>query len=344
MIGIPCYDFVTVLMRPSGRLSERKDAVKLYPETEPYERGTLDVGDGQLLYWEVCGNPEGKTALVLHGGPGSGCTPFWRRYFDSDAYRVVLFDQRGCGRSRPHASEPDTDLSVNTTQHLLEDIEKLRRHLGVERWLVLGGSWGSTLGLAYAERHPERVSELVLFGVVTTTRREVEWVTRGVGRLFPKEWHRFREGVPEEERDGDLSAAYGRLLQHPDPEVRERAARDWCDWEEAHVRLRSDQPPNPRYRDPAFRMAFARLVTHYWSHAAFLEEGVLLAQADRLSGIPGVLVHGRLDVSSPLDVPWELARAWSRAELVVIEGAGHSGHSGMEEAIVAATDRFAGRA
>jgi proline iminopeptidase len=313
----------------------------VYPQTDAHDHGMLAVGDRQLVYWEVCGNPDGKPAVVLHGGPGSGCSPGWRRYFDPRVYRVVLFDQRGCGRSRPHASAPVIDLSANTTDHLIADIELLRRHLGIDRWLVLGASWGSTLGLAYAERHPGRVSELVLFAIATTRRTEVEWITRDVGRLFPAQWARFRDGVPEADRDGDLADAYGRLLHDPDPAVREKAARDWCTWEEAHVNVRGDNPPDPRYEDPAFRMCFARLVTHYWRHAGFLDDGALLRDAGRLAGVPGALIHGRLDVSSPLDVPWELSRAWPDGELVVVEGAGHGG-PGMAEFVVEATDRFAG--
>ena len=312
-----------------------------YPPLEPYEQGMLDAGDNQQVYWETCGNPDGKPAVVLHGGPGSGATPHWRRYFDPNRYRIVLFDQRGCGRSRPQVSDPSTDLAANTTQHLIGDIELLRRRLGIERWLVFGGSWGSTLGLAYAQRHLDRVSEIVLFGICTDRRREVEWVTRDVGRLFPAEWARFRAGVPAADRDGDLVAAYRRLLHDPDPAVREQAALDWCTWEDAHVRIRADQGPDPRYADPVFRMTFARLVTHYWHHGAFLEDGVLLRDATRLAGIPGVLVHGRLDVSSPLETAWLLARAWPDAELVVIDDAGHGGHPDMIAALVTATDRFA---
>jgi proline iminopeptidase len=315
----------------------------LYPEIEPSERGLLDVGDGQRVHWEVCGDPRGRPAVVLHGGPGSGCTPWWRRFFDPGAYRVALFDQRGCGRSLPHAGAPRADLSANTTQHLVADIERLRRHLSIERWLVLGGSWGTTLALAYAQSHPERVTELVLFSVTTTTRREVEWITRDVGRVFPAEWARFRDGVPERERDGSLVDAYSRLLHDPDPSVHAKAARDWCEWEDAHVRTRAAQPRNRRYDDPRFRLCFARLVTHYWRHAAWLEEGALLRGVERLSGIPAVLVHGRLDVSSPLDVPWSLARAWPGSELVVVDGEGHMGGPAMTDAVVAATDRFAGR-
>ena len=313
-----------------------------YPVTEPYEHGMLDVGDGNLVYWEACGNPAGKPAVVLHGGPGSGCTPGWRRFFDPDAYRVVLFDQRGCGRSTPHASDPAVDLSTNTTHHLLADIEALRRHLGVDRWLVFGGSWGSTLGLAYGERHPDRVSEMVLFSVVTSTHREVEWVTRDMGRVFPERWARFRDGVPPADRDGSLVDAYARLLASPDPAVRERAARDWCAWEDTHVAIRADHKPDPRYEDPRFRMVFARLVTHYWRHAAFLEDGILLREAGVLAGIPGVLVHGRLDVSGPPDIAWQLAQVWPGCELTLVDDAGHgTGEPGMADVLVAATDRFA---
>ena len=208
----------------------------MYPvETEPYDQGMLDVGDGHHLYWEVCGNPDGKPAVVLHGGPGSGAGKHWRRFFDPAKYRVVLFDQRNCGRSTPDAADPEVDLSTNTTAHLVADIERLRNHLGVEQWLVVGVSWGATLGFAYAEQHPSSVSELILYAVTNTTRREVEWITREMGRVFPAEWARFRDGVPEAERDGNLPLAYSRLLHDPDPAVREQAAKNWCDWEDTHV-------------------------------------------------------------------------------------------------------------
>jgi proline iminopeptidase len=314
------------------------------PEIEPYAHGMLAVGDGNHLYWETWGNPAGKPAVVLHGGPGSGCTPGWRRFFDPTAYRVVLFDQRGCGRSTPHASDPSVDLSTNTTHHLLADIERLRRQLDIERWLVFGGSWGSTLGLAYAETHPERVSELILFSVVTTTHREVAWVTRDMGRLFPAAWARFRDGVPAADRDGNLAAAYSRLLEHPDPVVREQAARDWCAWEDTHVSLVPGYEPDPRYGDPAFRMAFARLVTHFWRHAAWLEDETLLREATNLAGIPGILVQGKLDVSGPPDIAWQLAQRWPDAEFILIDEAGHgAGDSGMDGILSAATNHFATR-
>lgn len=315
----------------------------LYPHIEPYDSGMLDVGDGQRMYWEQCGNPVGKPAVVLHGGPGSGCTPGWRRYFEPEAYRVVLFDQRGCGRSTPHLSDASVSLATNTTNHLLADIEQLRQHLGIERWLVFGGSWGSTLGLAYAERHPERVTEAILFSIATTGRREVNWITRDVGRLFPAAWARFRDGVPPADRDGSLVDAYARLLDDPDPAVREQAAIDWCAWEDAHVSVHANGRPDPRYEQPLFRMAFARLVTHYWQHFAWLEDGALLRDASRLNGIPGVLIHGRLDVSSPPDIAWELARAWRSSDLTLVEEAGHgAGDRGIADLLVAATHRFAG--
>jgi proline iminopeptidase len=311
-----------------------------YPPVEPYEHGMLDVGDGQRLYWETCGNPRGKPALVLHGGPGSGCTPAHRRLFDPGAYRVVLLDQRGAGRSRPHASAPAADLSVNTTRHLVADLEALREHLGIERWLVHGLSWGSSLALAYAQTHPERVSEVVLAAVTMTRREDVEWLTRGVGRFFPEEWHRFRDGVPRADRDGNLAAAYARLLASPDPAVRERAASDWCAWEEALVSVESGGRPNPRYADARFRLGFARLVTHYFAHAAWLREGQLLQDANRLAGIPAVLVHGRLDLGGPLHTAWQLAKAWPGSELVVLETSGHTSDD-LGARVVAATDRFA---
>lgn len=314
----------------------------LYPDIEPYAHGMLDVGDGNLVYWEVCGNPQGKPALLLHGGPGSGCTPGMRRLFDPTRYRVVLFDQRNCGRSTPHASDPATSLAANTTPHLLADIELLRTTLGIERWLVFGMSWGSTLALAYAESHPDRVSEIVLAAVTTTRPGEIDWLYHGAGRFFPEAWERFRDGVPSAERDGNVVEAYARLLEHADPAVREQAAASWCAWEDAVVATNPAAGPNPRYADPRFRMAFARIVTHYFRHNAWLEDGQLLRDADRLSGIPGVLIHGRLDISSPLETAWQLAQAWVDSELVIVERSGHSSaEPGMAEAIVAATDRFA---
>ena len=315
----------------------------MYPAPEPYDHGMLAVGDGQRLYWETCGNPVGKPAVVLHGGPGSGASPYWRRYFDPERYRVVLVDQRGAGRSTPSAQDPATDLTTNTTAHLVADLELLRSHLGIGRWLVLGGSWGATLGLSYAVRHPERVAELVLFAVTTTRRRDVEYLTRGVGRYFPEAFARFVAGVPVHERDGGLAAAYARLLASPDPDVRTRAAADWCAWENAIVALEEDPARSPRYADPAFCYGFARLVTHYFAHAAFQPDDAIVGHLDRLHGIPAVLVHGRLDLAGPADTAWEIARAWPDAGLVIVGGVGHAGSRAMDLAVVTATDRFVDR-
>lgn len=317
---------------------------ELYPPIEPYDHGMLDAGDGNLVYWEACGNPAGKPALVVHGGPGSGCTAGSRRYFDPDRYQVILFDQRGCGRSTPHASDPATDMSVNTTAHLIADMELLREHLGIDRWLLSGGSWGSTLILAYAEQYPRRVSEIVISGVTTTRRTEIDWLYRGAALFFPQEWERFRAGVPESERDTDLVAAYARLMEHPDARVRARAANDWCAWEDAVVSLEPNGKPNAYSdRPPADLLAFVRICTHYFAHGAWLEEGALLRDAGRLAGIPGVLLHGRLDMGGPLGTAWALARAWPDAELVVIDDSGHTGSDTMSERKRGALDAFAGR-
>ena len=304
---------------------------------EPFDTGMLAVGDGHEVYWECVGAPAGLPVLYLHGGPGSGCTPGQRRFVAGERYRGVLFDQRGCGRSRPLASEPDADLRANTTHHLLADIELLRSHLGIDRWAaVVGLSWGSTLGLAYAQAHRDRVGALVLGLVVTTSRGEVDWVTEGVGRLFPEEWHRFREAVPERLRGLRLVDAYAELLFDPDPAVREHAALEWCRWEDAHVSLTPGWEPSLRYEDREFRLRFARLVTHYWRHAAFLEEEQLLRDAATLDAVPGVLIHGRYDVSAPLEIPWRLSRAWATSRLVVLGDAGHGGGDSLTDAITGA--------
>ena len=311
--------------------------VERYPPVEPYEHGLLDVGDGNEVYWEVCGSADGKAAVVVHGGPGSGCGTGSRRYFDPERYRVVLFDQRGCGRSTPHASDPATDMSVNTTEHLLADMERLREHLGIERWLLYGGSWGSTLILAYAERHPDRVSEIVIVDVTTTRPSEIDWLDRGVARFFPEAWERFRDGVPEAERDGDLLAAYARLMEDPNPDVRTRAAASWLAWEDAVISGEPNGTPNAySNRPPDAQLAFVRICAHYFSNGAWLEEGVLIRDAHRLRGIPGVLIHGRLDMGSPLGTAWELARAWPDARLVVVDDSGHTGSESMRAEVLAA--------
>jgi proline iminopeptidase len=315
-----------------------------YPPIEPYDHGMLEVGDGNLVYWEVCGNPAGKPALVVHGGPGSGCGPGSRRYFDPKRYRVVLFDQRGCGRSTPHASDPTTDMSVNTTHRLIADMERLRQHLGIERWLLFGGSWGSTLILAYAERYPERTSEIVIVGVTTTRRSEIDWLYRGVGRFFPADWERFRAGVPEADGAADLVAAYARLMEHPDAAVRARAATDWLAWEDVVISLEPNGKPQAySSRPPAAALAFVRICAHYFSHGAWLEEDELLRNAARLAGIPGALVHGRLDMGSPLRTAWELAQVWPDARLVVVDDSGHTGSEDMRYETLEAVDQFASR-
>jgi proline iminopeptidase len=308
---------------------------EMYPMTEPSARGLLDVGDGHRIHWETSGNPGGKPAVVLHGGPGQGCVPGMRRMFDPERYRVVLFDQRGCGRSLPHVSDPAADLRHNTTDHLVADLEKLREHLGIERWMVTGGSWGTTLALVYAERFPERVSEIVVSAISTTRRSEIDWLYRGVRRFFPEEWARFSLGA-----DDDV-AAYARLMADPDPAVRDRAAAAWRRWEDVVLSLEPGAPPvRDEPVDDAAR-AFVRLTTHYYAHAGWLEEDAVIRDAGRLAGIPGVLIHGRLDLSCPVTTAWELAEAWPGAQLLVDDHSGHRGSDVKRDWKLAALDRFA---
>jgi len=315
----------------------------VYPAIYPYDQGHLDVGDGHRVYWEQCGHQDGKPVVVLHGGPGSGCTSGMRRYFDPHAYRIILFDQRNCGRSTPHASDAAVDLTTNTTEHLLGDIERLREHLHVDRWVVYGVSWGSTLGLAYAERHPDRVMGMVLVGVTVGRRTEIDWLYRDVARLFPAEWERFRGGVPAAERGADLVAAYRRLVEDADPAVRAKAAADWTDWDWATASVDATAARPARWSDPSFQMARTRICTHYFANDLWLEDGTLVDHVDRLSGVPAVLINGRLDLQCPLATAWEVQKAWPGSELVIVDGAGHSsGDAGMGDAIVAATDRLRG--
>jgi proline iminopeptidase len=313
-----------------------------FPSIEPYESGLLDVGDGNRIYWETSGNPDGKPALVVHGGPGSGGHRSSRRFFDPERYRIVLFDQRGCGESLPHASDPATDMSMNTTHHLIADMERLREHLAIERWLLYGGSWGSTLILAYAERFPDRVSEIVILGVTTTGADEIDWLYRGVGRFFPEAWARFADGVPAQERD-DLVAAYARLLESPDRDVRIKATWDWLTWEDAVISLEENGSPGAYSdRDEQDAVAFVRICSHYFSHRAWLDDEELLRNAGRLAGIPGVLLHGRHDLGSPVATAWELAQAWPGSELVVVADSGHTGSDAMRQLAVETTNRFRG--
>ena len=309
----------------------------LYPPVEPFASGMLDVGDGHSVYWEQCGNPDGKPAVFLHGGPGGGSNADHRRQFDPTRYRVLLFDQRGCGRSTPHA-----ELEANTTWHLVQDIERLREKMGVERWLVFGGSWGSALALAYAERHPERVSELVLRGVFTLRRSELLWYYQhGASLLFPDKWERFLAPIPERDR-GDLIAAYRERLTHPDRAVRMEAARAWSLWEGETITLMPDPKLSSHFGEDDFALAFARIENHFFVHGGWLGEGQLIAEASRLRGIPGVIVQGRYDIACPPVTAWDLHRAWPEAEFHMVEDAGHAyTEPGILHHLINATDRFA---
>ena len=314
----------------------------LYPPVEPYQQGLLDVGDGNDLYWECCGNPDGAPAVLLHGGPGSGCTPGMRQLFSPDLYRIVLFDQRGCGRSIPHASAPETDLSVNTTDHLIAHVEVLRKHLAIDKWLVYGQSWGSMLGLAYAERYPERVSHAILVGIATGRSSEIERLYAGLAASFPNAWKRLRELVPGAEGTHDLLVAYGRLLADPDPAIRQRTARRFSEWEwETSVTVPGTVPP-PSWMDPAFQLARSRIVTHYFAHDCFVDDGALVRDAGCLAGIPAVIIRGELDPLAPLRSEELLAAAWPGSDLIIVQGAGHAtADAGNREAIIAASRRFA---
>jgi proline iminopeptidase len=293
----------------------------VFPSIEPHDSGLLDVGDSHRMYWESIGNPEGRPLVFLHGGPGGGSSHGHRRNFDPELYRAVLVDQRGCGRSRPLVSEPVADLSTNTTQHLIADLESLREHLGFDSWVVVGFSWGTTLGLAYAETHPSRVAGLVLGLVTTCGRSEVEWMTDDMRRMYPAQWERFAGAIPSSHRHLPLAEAYAVLMEDPDPAVHQHYADEWVAWDFTQ----SGHRPPAKYDDPAVRLQFARLVTHYWRHAAFVEDGALMRDAVRLDGIPGALIAGAHDLSCPPDIPFDLARRWSTANLVNIDAAhGHS--------------------
>lgn len=313
-----------------------------YPPLEPYDSGLLEVGDGNRISWQTSGHPDGRPALVVHGGPGSGSRPGPRRTFDPDRYRIIQFDQRGCGQSLPHASDPAADMSVNTTQHLIADMERLREHLGVERWLLFGGSWGSTLILAYAEQHPQRVSEIVLISVTTGRHSELDWLYRGVGSFFPEAWERFRDALPVQDRGGDLVAAYARRMEHPDLYVRESAAAAWCAWEDSVLSQEEYGSASP-YSDHVDdeRLAFVRICSHYFAHRCWLEDDQLFRDIGRLAGIPGVLLHGRLDLSGPAGNAWALHRAWPGSKLTIFPGSGHQGSDAMGDALLEAMVGFA---
>lgn len=314
-----------------------------YPEIEPYETGMLDVGDGQTLYWEASGNPDGKPAVYLHGGPGGASAPNQRRVFDPAKYRIILFDQRGCGSSTPHASEPDADLSTNTTWHLVDDIERLREHLGIDRWLVCGGSWGSTLALAYAEKHPDRVTELILRGIFTLRPVELDWFYEGgAAAIYPDLWEEFIAPVPEAERR-HLIEAYGRLLSDPDQGIRERAGIAWSTWESSTITLLQQPDTIAKFSQPDYAVAFARIENHYFRHNGWFAPDQLIRESSRLKDIPGVIVQGRYDMCTPPMTAWELHTAWPEAEFHMVPDAGHAfDQPGILDALVTATDRFAG--
>ena len=309
----------------------------LYPDIDAFDAGTLQVDARHHLYYEQVGNPNGKPVVILHGGPGGGCGPKMRRFHDPKHYRIVLFDQRGAGRSVPHA-----DLVDNTTWDLVADIERLRTHLGIERWQVFGGSWGSTLALAYAETHPDRVTELVLRGIFMLRRWELEWFYQeGASRLFPDAWQHYVEGVPAVER-ADLISAYHRRLTSDHPATRLAAERRWSVWEAATSFLRQDPEFMSSHEDEAFALAFARIEAHYFVNGGFFEaDDQLLRDAHRLSGIPGTIVHGRYDVVCPVQNAWDLKQAWPEAKLVIAPTSGHSAFEPeIADALVDATNAY----
>ena len=311
----------------------------LYPDIEPYDSGFLQVSPLHRIYYEQCGNPAGKPVVFLHGGPGAGCNAKSRRFFDPARYRIVLFDQRGCGRSTPHA-----ELSDNTTWHLVDDIERIREHLRIARWQVFGGSWGSTLALAYAEKHPQRVTELVLRGIFMLRRWELEWFyQKGCDAIFPDAWEGYLAAIPTVER-ADLMGAYYRRLTSPDAAVRIAAAKAWSIWEGGTSFLRPSAEYIASTGGDEFALAFARIECHYFVHGGFFDaDDQLLRDAYKLKAIPAVIAQGRYDVVCPLRSAWDLHRAWPEADLRIVGDAGHSAlEPGITHELVAATDRFAG--
>jgi len=311
-----------------------------YPPLEPYDSGLLSVSALHTIGYEQSGNPDGKPVVFLHGGPGGGTSPAMRRFFHPQRYRIVIFDQRGCGRSTPAAS-----LEENTTWDLVADMEKLRTHLGIERWMVFGGSWGSTLGLAYAQKHPERVTEMVLRGIFLLRRQELEWFyQRGASAIFPDLWERYWEHIPAAER-GDMISAYHRRLTHDDREVRLEAAKRWAGWEGATSKLLVDPGMASHYEEDEFALTFARIEAHYFVNRGFLEtEDQLLRDVPRIRHIPTVIVQGRYDVVCPAESAWALHRAWPEAEFLITADSGHSAFDpANSRALVAACDRFSER-
>jgi proline iminopeptidase len=310
---------------------------ELYPPIEPYDSGRLQVSPVHNIYYEQCGNPEGQPVVFLHGGPGGGLVPEYRRYFDPAAYRIVLFDQRGSGQSTPHA-----ELEANTTWDLVEDIEKLREQLGIESWHVFGGSWGSTLALAYAETRPERVRSLTLRGIFLCRPKEILWFYQeGANWIFPDVWEEYEKVIPEEERD-DFVSAYHRRLTSEDEAVRVEAARAWSVWEGSTSKLFFDPASIEKFDDPEFALAFARIECHYFMNNAFFPtDNYLIENVGKIRHIPAVIVQGRYDVVCPILSAWELHKAWPEADLRIVPDAGHSvTEPGIIHELVSATDRF----
>ena len=308
-----------------------------WPAIEPYAHGYLDTGEGHEIYWEECGNPKGIPVVFLHGGPGGGCSPGQRRLFDPARYRIVLFDQRGCGRSRPHAS-----LEANTTWHLVADIERLREQCGVAQWAVFGGSWGSTLALAYAQTHPDRVLALMLRGIFTLRKAELLWYYQeGASWLFPDKWEDFQAPIPEAERH-DMMAAYRLRLTAEDRATRVEAARAWSLWEGRTLTLLPSAELEEQHDEVEYALAFSRIENHYFVHAGWLEEGQLIRDVERIRHIPTVIVQGRYDMATPVPTAWDLHRAWPEAALHLVAAPGHALFApGILTALLTAPDRFA---
>ncbi|NEQ05403.1 MAG: prolyl aminopeptidase [Moorea sp. SIO4E2] len=310
---------------------------ELYPPIEPYNQQTLTVSNLHTIYFEESGNPQGQPVVVLHGGPGGGSQPVYRQYFDPKKWRIVMFDQRGCGRSIPHA-----ELEENTTWDLVRDIEKLRVKLGIQQWVVFGGSWGSTLSLAYSQTHPERCLGLILRGIFMLRQKEIRWFYQeGASYIFPDAWEEYIKPIPEAERH-DLISAYYRRLTSPDPQTRNSAARAWSIWEASTSKLFQDPSLIQKFGEGEFADAFARIECHYFVNKGFFEpEDQLLRNVDRIKSIPGVIVQGRYDVVCPMVSAWELHQVWPEAELIVVPDAGHSmAEPGIRSALIEATDKF----
>ncbi|MDX9996494.1 MAG: prolyl aminopeptidase [Phenylobacterium sp.] len=321
---------------PAPAVSSLVGRKGLYPDNEPFAHGWLQTGGPHEIFYEECGRPDGKPAVILHGGPGGAINPTMRRFMDPSRWRMALFDQRGCGRSRPNAS-----LEDNTTWSLIEDIERLREHLGVEKWTVFGGSWGSTLALAYAIKHPDRVAGLVLRGVFLLTERELGWFYQdGASMMFPDAWERFCAPIPPEERD-DMIGAYHRRLTHPDRRVQAEAAAAWSQWEGDTISIRGPEARPSKFNEIDFAIAFARIECHFFANRGFFpEDGWILKNIGAIRGIPGWIVQGRFDVVTPMEAAWKLKTAWPEARFEIVWDAGHaSTEPGIVDALVRATDQ-----